>query len=608
MLGFLLKVWGLAKPYRVRLFLGVITGIISGLLQPLMIATVVFVYDAVWPPENSQTTATQSSLDFLPQFVQHWYAQVREQIENIQAHVHANNTILILLIASIPVVMFLRGLFGYLNVYFLQWTASRTIADLRTKLFGHLMNLSAGFHNENASGALISRMLNDTGSLQSVLSGATSVIVRDPVTLIGLAVFLLCSQAKLTLISIVVLPACIIPIAIFSRKVRRASRDMQTQSAELTQIMSESFTGQRVIKAYNLEDMVTGQFNQTARKTVSNYMRMVRAVEIPGPLIEFFGACGIALVLAYVIFSHKTPPSGFIQLLASIFAMYQPIKNLTRLQNQLVQARAASERVFEWLATTNSVPEPAHPLPFNPAGADIEFDHVSFSYGDKIALQDIHLRIKSGQMVAFVGGSGSGKTTLSNLVLRFYAPQQGSVRIGGLDLRQISTRDLRQHIAVVAQENVLFNETIRRNIELGRPGATEAEIIAAAKSANAHEFILAKPAGYQTIIGEKGVTLSGGQRQRLAIARAVLRNAPILILDEATNALDTESEREVQAQLDKLMRGRTTICIAHRLTTIHHADLIVVLDQGHIAETGTHQALMQTNGVYRNLYDKQFRD
>jgi len=515
---------------------------------------------------------------------------------------------LVLLLISIPAVMFLRGFFGYLNVYFLQWTASRTIADLRTKLFGHLMNLSAGFYNENSSGTLISRMMNDTASLQSVLSGATSVIVRDPVTLIGLAVFLLLSQPKLTLISLVVLPACILPITIFSRKVRRASRDMQSQSAELTQIMSESFTGQRVIKAYNLEKMVTDQFYQTARKTVSNYMRMVRAVEIPGPLIEFLGACGIALVLAYVIFKAPTPPTGFIQLLGSIFAMYGPIKNLTRLQNQLVQARAASERVFELLATSSSIPEPANPKTLKAAGADIVFDSVYFSYGQKAALENVNLRIKSGQLVAFVGASGSGKTTLANLVLRFYDPSQGSVKIGGVDLRDVSTQDLRQNIAVVQQENVLFNESIRRNIELGRPGATEEEIVAAAKSANAHEFILARSEGYQAQIGEKGVSLSGGQRQRLAIARAVLRKPPILILDEATNALDAESEREVQAELDKLMIGRTTICIAHRLSTILHADMIVVMDQGRVAETGTHTELMEQGGLYRRLYDLQFRD
>ncbi len=608
MLAFLFKVWGLARPYRTRLFLGVLTGIIRGLMQPLMIGTIVFVYGAVFPSADSLISA-KPPLKYLPAFAQQWYDAVRADLTDAQSHLHSHPGAIIALIMAIPLVMFLRGFFGYLNVYFLQWTASRTIADLRTRLFSHLMQLSAGFHNQNSSGQLMSRVVNDTGALQIILSNSTSVIVSDPVTLVGVFGFLLIQQPKLTFISLIVLPACIIPIAVYSRKVRRASRDMQTQSADLTQIMSESFTGQRVIKAYNLEDAVTEQFRQTARRTVSNYMRMVRAVEIPGPLIEFFGSCGVALLLAYLVFVSTSHPSSsdFLQLLVSIFSIYQPIKNLTRLQNQLVQARAASERVFALLATTNSVPEPVQPQPLRAADAVIEIDHVSFSYGEKLALQDINLKIQPGQLVALVGASGSGKTTLANLLLRFYDPAKGSIRIGGLDLRNVATRDLRNQIAVVSQENVLFNDSIRRNIELGRPGATGDEIMAAARSANAHGYIMEKKGGYDFVIGEKGVNLSGGQRQRLAIARAILRNAPILLLDEATSALDTEAEREVQAELDKLMQGRTTICIAHRLSTIMHADVIVVLDQGCIVEMGRHEELVKRGGVYQKLYELALR-
>jgi subfamily B ATP-binding cassette protein MsbA len=372
--------------------------------------------------------------------------------------------------------------------------------------------------------------------------------------------------------------------------------------------MSEAFTGHRVVKAYNLENIVAGQFSTAVRRYVSHYMRIVRAMEIPGPLIEFFGSCGVALLLAYLIYHSESRPTDFLQLVGSIFMMYQPLKNITRLQNQIVQARAATERAFVLLDTQNAVPEPVQPKPLKAAGAEIKFDRVHFSYGEKIALCEINLQIKPGQLVALVGASGSGKTTLSNLLMRFYDPQQGSIRIGGVDLRDVSTVDLRRQIAVVTQENVLFNDTIRRNIELGRPGATHEEIIAAAKNANAHNFIIEKPQGYDTVIGEKGVMLSGGQRQRIAIARAVLRNAPILILDEATSALDTESERTVQSALDELMRGRTTICIAHRLSTILHADVIVVLDQSKIVETGRHDELVKRGGVYQKLYDLQFRE
>jgi subfamily B ATP-binding cassette protein MsbA len=506
--------------------------------------------------------------------------------------------------------MFLRGLCGYLNVYFLQWVSSRTVADLRTRLFAHLLDLSAGFYNENSSGQLISRVMNDTGALQNILSGATSVVVRDPVTLIGVLGFLFWQQPKLTLISMIALPVCMIPIAIFSRKVRRASRDMQTQSADLTQIMSEAFTGHRVVKAYNLENIVAGQFRETARKTVGNYMRIIRAMEIPGPLIEFFGSIGVAALLAYLIYRSQSHPNptDFLQMLFSIFSMYQPLKNLTRLQNQFVQARAASERAFALLATPSTVIEPAQPRLLRADNADIHFDRVQFAYGEKVALHEINLQIKSGQLVALVGASGSGKTTLSNLLLRFYDPQRGAVRIGGTDIREFATRDLRNQMAVVAQENVLFNDTIRRNIELGRLGATNEEIITAARHAHAYDFIMEKPGGFDTVIGEKGEMLSGGQRQRIAIARAVLRNAPILILDEATNALDTESERAVQTALDELMKGRTTLCIAHRLSTILHADLIVVLDQGRIVETGSHDDLIRHGGIYQKLYELQFHE
>ncbi|HEY1718261.1 MAG TPA: ABC transporter ATP-binding protein [Verrucomicrobiae bacterium] len=604
MFAFLRKVWSLASPYKARMILGVLTGIASGLLAPLMIAIVMFVYGAIFPTAGANGE-DQLPMRHLPEFAQRWFFNIRNALEN---SVHSHPAAIAALILAIPAVVFLRGVFGYMNVYFLLWTATRTIADLRTRLFGHLMNLSAGFFAENSSGQLMSRVMSDTATLQVILSNAVSVIVRDPITLIGTLAFLVWQQPKLTLIAVIVLPACVVPMAIYNRRVRRAAAEVQKQNADMTQIMSESFTGHRVVKAYNLETIVAEQFHGAARKFTGNYMRIVRAVEIQGPLIEVFGACGVALLLTYLIyFSSAHPnPSAFIQLVFSIVTMYPPLKNLTRLQNQIVQARAASERAFELLATQNTVPEPAQPKTLKAAGADIQFERVSFSYGEKIALHEINLQIKSGRLVALVGASGSGKTTLSNLLLRFYDPQQGIIRIGDADIREVSTRDLRNQIAVVTQETVLFNDTIRRNIELGRPGATSEDIVSAAKHAYAHDFIMEKSGGYDSVIGEKGVMLSGGQRQRIAIARAVLRNAPILILDEATSALDTESERAVQSALDELMRGRTTLCIAHRLSTILHAGMIVVLDQGRIVETGTHEELVKRGGIFQKLYELQF--
>lgn len=600
MLDFLFKVWGLARAYRLRLFIGVVTGVLSGLMWPLMIGTIMFVISAVFP--TLQAGSANSSVSKLPSFIQAWLANVHSAMTSgVKAHQWA----IWLLVASIPVIIFLKGLFAVLNVYFLQWVASRSIADLRTKLFRHLLDLSAGFYNQTSSGQLISRVVNDTGMLQVILGNATTIIVRDPVTLVSVITLLLWFQWKLTLITVIVLPACLIPIIIFNRKIRRSSREMQAQSADLTQTMAESFTGYRMVKAYNLEDIVTADFQNTTRKAVGHYMRIVRAGNVTGPLIEFFGSCGVALLLVYVIYRHQ-PQENLVQLILSVFAIYAPMKNLNMLHNWFAQGRAATERVFELLAMQNSVPEPTQPKAIDARNADIVIDNVSFNYGERPVLRNVNLTIQSGRLVALVGASGSGKTTLANLLLRFYDPQQGAIRIGGVDIREVSTRELRNQIAVVSQEVILFDETIRRNIELGRPGATNEEIIAAARHAHAYDFIMQKPGGFDAVIGEKGILLSGGQRQRIAIARAVLRNAPILVLDEATSALDTESERAVQAALDELMKERTTLCIAHRLSTIMHADQIVVLDQGRVVETGRHEELIQRGGIYQKLYELQF--
>lgn len=604
MIEFLLKVWGLARPYRGRLLLGVLCGIVGGLLEPLMIVTVTFVYGLVFPSAGGVPVGAR--WPNAPESVRQWIQAAQQALgSGVQAH----PSTIVGLVAAIPAVMFLRGLFSYLNMYFLQWAAIRAITDLRMRLFEHLLHLSTGFFNRSNTGELMSRIMNDTTALQGIISNATSNIVKDPVTLISLLAYLLWQQPKVTLISMLVLPACMVPIIIFSRKVRRSSRAMQTHFAELGSVMSESFSGNRIIKAYNLEGTVTEQFRNTARKFIGHYMRIVRSMELPGPLLEVVGAIGISLVLIYLAFQGASRPdaSDFLAVLLAIYSMYRPLKNLTRLHNNLEQARAASERVFELLATESTIAEPAQPKTLHAAGAEVCFDDVEFAYGEKPVLRGISLTIQPGQLVALVGPSGSGKTSLTNLLLRFYDPQRGGVRIGGTDIREFHTRDLRNQIAVVTQETILFNDTIRRNIELGRPGASEAEIVEAAQHAHAYDFIMDKQDGLNSVIGEKGGQLSGGQRQRLAIARAILKNAPILVLDEATSALDTESERAVQAALEELMTGRTTICIAHRLSTVQHADLIVVMDGGRIVETGTHAELMKRGGIFQKLYEMQFQ-
>ena len=610
MTKFLRQLWGFVRPYRGRFFLGLLCGFFYSLVNTLLLGAVKVVVQLLFEGE----TNLHQQLESAPRWIQPLSHRLASLVPELHAPVADDTVRWLLIIGVIPAIMLLRNTLQYLSIYLTNWSAMHAIADIRTKLFSHLQNLSLGFFSRASTGDLIARITNDTQVLYGIVGSSFASAVKDPVTILCLLGYQLATQPTLTLISIVVFPVCIVPIVIYGRKVRKSAHAVQEFNAELTNLMHESFTGNRVIKAYNLEETVSAEFRATIKKYVSQLMRVIRANEIPSQLMEFFGAAGIALVFFYIQHSMQFLPkdqqpqeSDFLTFVLTIVMIDPPIKALTRLHNQLHQARAASERVFELLATKNSVPEPAQPKMLHASNADIVFENLDFNYGEKPVLRNINLTVKAGRLVALVGASGSGKTTLTNLLLRFYDPVRGAVKIGGVDLRDVSTRDLRNQIALVTQETILFNDSIRRNIELGRPGATNEEIMSAARHAHASDFIMEKPEGYDSGVGEKGVNVSGGQRQRIAIARAILKDAPILVLDEATSARDTESERAVQTALDELMKGRTTICIAHRLSTILHADMIVVLDEGRIVETGKHAELIQRGGIYRKLYELQFQ-
>lgn len=520
---------------------------------------------------------------------------------------HSSRLFTLLVICTIPLAMLLRGLTSYLNIYLMNWVSIRAIMDLRQRLFAHLLSLSAAFFNRMSTGELMSRF-TEVQILQGTISNSLVVIIRDPITVLSLLAYLVALQPRLTLVAIVVFPITLIPFVVYARKVRKTSSAMYAQYADMGKLLHETFTGYRVVKAYNLEHKMVEEFRRTSRTAIGFFMGMLRSAELPGPLIEFFGALGVTAFFIYLaLYATGPTPGDLLSFVGGIFLMYAPIKNILKLHAQLEQANAASAFLFDLLETKTTVPEPAQPKPLKAAGVPIHFDNVSFAYGEKPVLADFTLTVHPGQLVALVGSSGAGKTTVTSLLLRFYDPTQGVIRIGDTDIREVTTADLRSQVAVVTQETILFNDTIRANVALGRPGGTDADIEAAVRGAHAWEFVADKPQGLDTIVGEKGVNLSGGQRQRLAIARAILKQAPILLLDEATSALDTESERAVQAALDDLMKGCTTLCIAHRLSTIHHADVIVVMDQGRIVETGTHSELIQRGGVYQKHYEMQFR-
>ena len=601
MLLFLRRIWTFVRPYQGRLFLGLACGVLSALTYCALFPLITLVINLQFG--GSGASSSGPALKQAPPMLHSLLQGLADWLHGLQSPTLGR----LVLIAAIPAVMLLRNFFAYLNIYLLNWAAVRAIADLRTRLFDHLQNLSQDFFSNARTGDLIARITSDTQVLYGVISGSLGSLIKDPVTVLVLLGMMLAKaeQRVLALASVIVLPLCLVPITIYGRKARKSARLMQGHVSELTDLMHESFTGNRIIKAYNLEGRVLKQFQATTRKYIGHVMRLVRANEIPGQFTEFLGALGVALVLVYAAMANIKAPGDFVAFILSIVVMYQPIKALTRLHNQLHQAAAASQKVFELLQETSTVVDPPVPVPLQARGADIHFADIDFDYGDKPVLRGINLRVKAGQMIALVGSSGAGKTTLTNLLLRFYDPKRGSVRIGPTDLRQVAVKDLRRQIALVAQETILFNDTVRNNIALGRPGASNAQIEAAAKHAYAHDFILERPQGYEAVVGEKGAALSGGQRQRIAIARAILKDAPILVLDEAMSQLDSESERAVQAALEQLMQGRTTICIAHRLSTIQKAQLIVVLDNGRIVETGTHAHLLEARGCYCRLYELQ---
>jgi subfamily B ATP-binding cassette protein MsbA len=509
----------------------------------------------------------------------------------------------------------LKGLFDYAGTYLVNYAGYGLITDLRNSLYHSILRRSAAFFQRHSTGTLLSTIVSDIERVQFAMSSILGEFLQQFFTFIFTAGVVIVLGKKLAWLLLLFVPFIIFSASKIGRRVRHTTRRGQDQLADIQNILHETITGNRIVKAFSMEGWEFTRFRKAAQRLFRANLRSVAAAAISSPLMDIFGAIAIALLLLLgreeIVHGWMTP-GIFVAFIIAVFKLYDPVRKFALFHNSFQQALGASSEIFRFMDIRDEVREKAEAIVLPPFSKNISFDDVSFCYETDSGLREIlhhlSLQVKPGEILALVGSSGSGKSTLVSLVPRFFDVTTGRITIDGYDVRDVTLASLRSQISVVTQETVLFNDTLRNNIGYGQPGVSQRELEAAARAALAHDFILELPAGYESVIGEKGVRLSGGERQRIAIARALLKNAPILILDEATSALDSESEALVQSALQNLMTGRTVIVIAHRLSTVRRADRIVVIENGAIADIGTHEELMQKLGTYRRLYNLQFFD
>lgn len=512
---------------------------------------------------------------------------------------------------AVIIVYLVKGAANYGQHVLMNYIGNRIVADLRGALYRHIQVQSLSFFTKNPTGTLISRVLNDVSLIYITVSNALTSLFKDTFTLIALIGVVFYRDWKLALIAMTIFPLAIYPIVLIGRRVRKTSMKTQITMGSLTDLLQETIAGSRIVKAFGMESYESNRFNKENERLFRLLIKNVMTKSLSTPLMEFLAGFGVAAIIFYggfQVIKGTTTPGTFFSFLAALLMIYEPAKRLTNINNEIQQGIAAATRIFSVIDTVPEIRNRPDAVALKPILKGIQLRDVGFAYEEAPVLKRINLEIRVGEIVAFVGTSGGGKTTLVNLIPRFYDVTEGAVLIDGHDIRDVTLESLIAQIGIVTQQTFLFNDTVRNNIAYGDIQTSEDRIIAAAKAAHAHGFIMNLPKGYDTVIGELGVKLSGGERQRISIARALLKDAPILILDEATSSLDTESEMEVQAALDNLMQGRTTLVIAHRLSTIRHADRIVVLMKGEIVEEGSHEDLISRQGEYYRLHQMQFRE
>ena len=520
-----------------------------------------------------------------------------------------DTTMLKIIPVVVVLIYLLRGLGMYGQDYLMNYVGENVIKDLRNDLYNRIQDLPIAFFHKEQTGVLMSRITNDVNIIKAMVSTAVTGSLKDSFTIVGLTFVIFYRDWKMALIAFVVLPVAFFPVVEFGRRVRRISTGWQEAMADLNSFLHETFAGNKIVKAFGMESYEKKRFFDKTLDLFKLEMKAVIARSLSSPIMEFLGGLGIAFIIwygGYKVITGSSTAGTFFSFMAAVLMLYDPVKKLSGLNNAVQQGLAAADRVFDIIEMESDIKERKDPITIKRGPHRVTFENVFFKYDDVMVLKDINLDVKAGEVLALVGMSGGGKTSLVNLIPRFYDVTQGAIRIDGIDIRDVSISSLRDQMGIVTQEPILFNDSIRNNIAYGKRNATDKEIIKAAEAAYAYDFIQNFPNKFDTNIGELGGRLSGGEKQRICIARALLKDAPILILDEATSSLDAEAEMLVQKALENLMKGRTTFVIAHRLSTIDYADRIVVIVNGRVEEEGKQEELISMQGEFFKLYQMQY--